>query len=187
MNSAPKHFRTAAAFRTWLERHHGTATELTLLFYNKPSGRGGITYQEALDEALCFGWIDGIVHTMDAISHTRRFTPRRTGSIWSRINVAHVARLSRAGRMAAAGMAAFAARRVEKTGIYSFEQRPQDLPPELAAIFQRHAAAWTFWSAQPPGYRRTLTWWVVSAKQPATRRRRLDRLIQASAEGRRVV
>jgi uncharacterized protein YdeI (YjbR/CyaY-like superfamily) len=185
MNTAPVHFRTAAAWRTWLTRHHATARETTLLFHNKASGRGGITYAEALDEALCHGWIDGIVRKVDATSHTRRFTPRRPGSVWSRINVGHVKRLRQAGRMHPAGEKAFAARLDARTGVYSFEQRPEAWPPDLERAFRRHPDAWESWQRQPPGYRRMAIWWVISAKRPDTRDRRLGQLIAASAAGRR--
>lgn len=179
-------FASAAEFRRWLEANHATATELILGFHNKDSGRGGITYAEALDEALCFGWIDGLVRRLDASSHSRRFTPRKPGSIWSKINLRHVERLIAAGRMQPAGLAAHARRSAAKTGVYSFENRPEDLPPALKKTFRADARAWKFWSAQPPGYRRTATWWVISAKQETTRQRRLAQLIADSAAGRRL-
>lgn len=185
MNAMPVHFRTAAAWRAWLAKHHASARELTLLFYNKCSGRGGITYAEALDEALCHGWIDGLVRKVDAASHTRRFTPRRSGSIWSNVNVAHVERLRKAGRMEPAGDAAFAARTAHRTGVYSFEQRPKAWPRPLEKQFRQNAAAWDFWQCQPPGYRGRAIWWVVSARQEVTRTRRLEALIASSAAGRR--
>jgi uncharacterized protein YdeI (YjbR/CyaY-like superfamily) len=186
MSTAPIHFRTAAEWRAWLARHHATARELTLLFYNRSSGRGGITYAEALDEALCHGWIDGLIRKVDATSHTRRFTPRRPGSIWSNVNVAHVERLQKAGRMRPAGEAAFAARTAHRTGVYSFEQRPEAWPRALAQQFRRNSVAWDFWQRQPPGYRRRAIWWVVSARQDATRIRRLAALIATCAAGRRL-
>lgn len=181
------HFRTAAAFRRWLEKNHATAKELQVRFYKKASGKGGMVYREALDEALCFGWIDGVVHRLDDESYAQRFTPRRAGSNWSNINVGHVARLKRAGRMHAAGLAAFAARTAEKTGVYSFEAKiPPTLPTADERRFRAAPAAWEFFSAQPPGYRRQSVWHVVSAKQEATRERRLAKLIAASAAGRRL-
>lgn len=183
----PAFFRTAAEFRLWLERHHATATELFVGFYKKASGRGGLTYQDAVFEALCFGWIDGVMKSLDAISYQHRFTPRRPGSTWSDANVAHVDRLTREGRMAPAGLAAFAARTAAKTGSYSFERgAARELPPELARKFRAHAAAWKFFSAQPPGYRRQITHWIATAKQAATRERRLECTIAASAKGERL-
>jgi uncharacterized protein YdeI (YjbR/CyaY-like superfamily) len=180
------HFTTTAAFRGWLEKHHATATELWVGFYNKESRRGGMSYQQSVEEALCFGWIDGIRKKVNAASYTNRFTPRKTGSTWSKVNVGHVKRLQAAGRMRAPGLAAFAARSAAKTGIYSFEQRPQKFPAVLEGLFRMKKRAWKYWSAQPPGYQRTAIWWVISAKQDATRRRRLDRLIADSAAGRRL-
>jgi uncharacterized protein YdeI (YjbR/CyaY-like superfamily) len=180
------HFANAADFRRWLEKNHAVATELWVGFYKKDSGRGGMTYPESVDEALCFGWIDGILKAVDTASYTHRFTPRKPGSTWSKINVGHVARLKAAGRMHASGLAAFAARTAAKTGIYSFEQRPQKLPAAFEKIFRAKKKAWTFWSAQPPGYQRVAIWWVISAKQETTRRRRLDQLIADSAARRRL-
>lgn len=182
----PTPFASGSEFRAWLETHHASATELTVAFFLKTSGRGGITYPDALDEALCFGWIDGVRRRLDAERYTIRFTPRKSGSIWSLVNLRHVERLTKAGKMAPAGLAALAARSATKTGVYSFENRPQDFPSALEKIFRAKKAAWTFWQAQPPGYRRTAIWWVVSAKQETTRERRLTQLIADSAAGRRL-
>lgn len=180
-------FRTAAAFRRWLETNHATAAELQVGFFNKASGRGGLTYDEAVDEALCFGWIDGIIRKLDAESYTHRFTPRRTGSHWSHINVAHVARLTAAGRMHAAGLAAFAARTAARTGTASYERTSEPkLPAAFAKQFRTAKAAWKFFQAQPPGYRHLALHKVVSPKQPATRERWLAKLITASSAGRRI-
>lgn len=179
-------FRTPAAFRRWLEKNHATAKELWLGYYKKASGKGGMVYREALDEALCFGWIDGQAKSIDTDRYMQRFTPRRPGSNWSNLNIRHVARLKAAGRMRPAGLAAFAARQEKKTGVYSFENREKKFTAALEKKFRAHKQAWLFWKAQPPGYRRLLTWWVVSAKQEATRERRLQRLIAASAAKRRL-
>lgn len=180
-------FKSPAAFRTWLEENHATATELWVGLYKKHAARRGLTYQDAVFEALCFGWIDGVMRRIDDESHMQRFTPRKAGSVWSNINVAHVERLTREGRMTPAGLAAFAARTAAKTGIYSFErQQPAAFPPALLRAFKAHAAAWKFFQAQPPGYRRLATHHVVSAKQEPTRQRRLQKLIAASAAGRRL-
>lgn len=180
-------FKSAADFRAWLEQNHATATELHVGAYKKASGRGGMTYAESVDQALCFGWIDGVVRRIDDVSFSHRFTPRKTGSIWSNVNVAHVARLSAAGLMHPAGLAAFAARRAAKTGIYAFERKTEPrLPAAFAKKFRAQKAAWNFFKAQPPGYRRLALHHIVAAKQPATRARRLEQLIAASAAGRRL-
>ena len=183
----PTHFASAAGFRRWLERHHATARELLLGFHKKASGRGGLSYPEALDELLCFGWIDGVKRRVDGECYSHRITPRRPGSIWSLVNVGHARRLIKADKMHPAGLAAFKARTKEKTGVYSFESRPQEFSAELAHKFQAAPSAWAFFSAQPPGYRRTTIFWVSSAKQQATRENRLARLISLSAAGRRLL
>ncbi len=185
------HFKTAANFRRWLEKNHATAADLQVGFYNKKSGKGGMTYFEAVDEALCFGWIDGIVKKIDADSYTHRFSPRRPQSIWSNINVGHVKRLTEAGRMHAAGLEAFAARLAHKTGVYSFEQRErkplaQKFSAAIEKVFRANKTAWAFWRETPPGYQRLIIHWVTSAKQEATRERRLARAIAASAAGKRL-
>jgi len=180
------HFNSAADFRRWLERHHATARELQVGFYKKASGRGGLAYKEAVDEALCFGWIDGIVRKLDAHSYTLRFTPRKPGSSWSNVNVRNVARLSAAGRMSAAGLAAFAARTAERTGVASYEKRPQKLPAAYEKEFRTNRQAWTFFTAQAPWYQRLIIHKIVSAKQETTRLRWLDRAIVESAAGRRI-
>jgi uncharacterized protein YdeI (YjbR/CyaY-like superfamily) len=182
------HFDSAADFRRWLETNHATATELQVGFYNKASGRGGLTYAEAVDVALCFGWIDGIIRKLDTHRYTHRFTPRQPASHWSLVNVAHVARLTAAGRMHPAGLAAFAARSELRTGTASYERTTEpELPAAFAKKFRAAPAAWTFFQSQPPGYRRLALHKVVSPKQPATRERWLARLIAASAAGQRLV
>jgi uncharacterized protein YdeI (YjbR/CyaY-like superfamily) len=187
----PTHFASARAFRRWLEKNHATAPELLLGFYKVASGRGGLTYPEAVDELLCFGWIDGVKRRVDNEVYTHRITPRRPGSTWSLVNLQHVARLTKAGRMHAAGLKAHAGRLEHKTGIYSYEQvalkpRAQNFPAALARIFRTDEKAWKFWKTQPPGYQRETIHWVTSAKQSATRERRLDQLMSLSAAGRRV-
>jgi uncharacterized protein YdeI (YjbR/CyaY-like superfamily) len=159
---------------------------LVLRLAKKHAAGNGITYAEALDEALCFGWIDGIRRGIDADSFSVRFTPRKPRSIWSKVNVAHVERLIREKRVTKAGLAAFEARTDHRTGIYSFENRPTTLPPPLRAQFKKHRAAWQYFQGEAPYYRRTATYWVVSAKQDATRLRRLGILIACSAEGTRI-
>ena len=185
--SGPVFFADAAAFRRWLEENHATANELFVGFHKKGSGRGGLTYAEAVLEALCFGWIDGVIRSLGPESYQHRFSPRKPGSVWSKVNVAHVARLTAAGRMAEAGRRAFAARTEARTGIYSFEQaREPRLPPAFARRFRAAKAAWAFFSAQPAWYRRQVIHAIVTAKQPATRERRLERAITASAAGERL-
>lgn len=182
----PTYFETAGAFRRWLAAHHATADELLVGFYKKASGRGGLTYPEAVDELLCFGWIDGVKRSIDAESYSHRVTPRRPGSIWSLVNVGHARRLIRNGRMHAAGLAAFRARTKARTGLYSFERRPQKFPAALERVFRAAPPAWTRWRDQPPGYQRVAIHWVTSAKQEETRRRRLAQLIALTARGRRL-
>jgi uncharacterized protein YdeI (YjbR/CyaY-like superfamily) len=183
----PIFFPTPQDFRRWLERHHETESVLLVGFHKKGSGRPSMTWPESVDEALCFGWIDGVRKSIDAESYTIRFTPRRRGSAWSAINLRKVRELIASGRMRPAGLHAFEGRDPERSGTYSFEQRAAArLSPEAEALFQANAAAWTYFQSRPPGYRKTAVWWVVSAKQEATRRRRLRTLIEDSAAGRKV-
>ncbi|HEX6179443.1 MAG TPA: YdeI/OmpD-associated family protein, partial [Thermoanaerobaculia bacterium] len=162
----PQFFKTAADFRKWLEKNHKTAQELWIGYYKKATGRPSITHAEAVDEALCFGWIDGIRKGIDEESYTNRFTPRKAGSNWSRINIARVAELTRDGRMRKAGLDAFEARDKERPSSYSFEQRDDPhFTPEMEKKFRANKPAWKFWEAQPPGYRRLMTFYVVSAKK----------------------
>jgi len=182
-----KYFKSAVEFRAWLEINHASTTELWLGFYKKDSGKGGITYAEALDEALCFGWIDGLKKRVDELSFTQRFTPRKPKSIWSLINLGHVKRLTKARRMKPAGLKAFAARTAGKTGVYSFENKVRELSLEFQRRFKSDQAAWEFFRQQPPGYRRVASFWVMSAKQEETRDRRLAQLMSDSKQGRRRV
>ena len=180
------HFASAVEFRRWLEQEHAGARELCVGFFRKDSGRGGLTYPEALDEALCFGWIDGLRRRVDALSYTIRFTPRKPQSHWSAVNLRRVEELIRRGRMAAPGLAAHARRDPRRIARASFEQVSVALSPDLERRFRAHRRAWSFFTAQPPGYRRTALWWVSSAKRPDTRLRRLATLITDSAAGRRL-
>jgi uncharacterized protein YdeI (YjbR/CyaY-like superfamily) len=182
----PRYFKTAAAFRRWLAAHHATERELLVGFYKKASGTRGISYKEAVDEALCFGWIDGIKKRVDDVSYTHRFTPRKAGSIWSLINTKRVGELTALERMAAPGLEAFRRRDPKKTQLYSFENRPSAFDAALERVFKADAAAWRFFRAQPPGYQRLMTFWVMSAKQQETRQRRLAALVKRSAEGKRI-
>lgn len=178
-------FDSSEDFRRWLEANHDSASELWVGFHKKASGRGGVSYPAAVDEALCFGWIDGKTMSLGDSSYAIRFTPRRRGSNWSAVNVRRVAELTSARRMQPAGIRAFEARSEARTGVYSYENRPAELPDDLEQEFRRHPAAWEFFGRQSPAYRRNAAWWVVSAKRPETRDRRLRQLIESSADGRR--
>ena len=180
------HFKTPAAFRAWLRKHHASATELVLRLAKVHASAGGITYAQALDEALCFGWIDGIRRRLDADGFSIRFTPRKPRSIWSRVNVAHVERLIREERMTKAGMAAYEARQEDRTGVYAFEQRSPGLSEEYRRQFAKRRAAWKYFEGEAPWYRRTASHWVMSAKREETRRKRLETLISCSAEQQRI-
>jgi uncharacterized protein YdeI (YjbR/CyaY-like superfamily) len=188
VESAPaaRAFRTPAQFRAWLSRHHSTATELLVCCYKTHAAARGMIYAQALDEALCFGWIDGVRRRLDAESFSIRFSPRKSRSIWSRVNVAHVERLMRAGRMTASGLAAFNARDERRTGVYSFEQDRPSLAPAYTKRFRADKAAWAWFQAEAPWYRRTTVHWVMSAKREATRLKRLSVLIACSSEGTRI-
>ena len=181
-----RYFKTPAEFRRWLAAHHATDRELLVGFYKKASGKPGISYPEAVDEALCFGWIDGVKTRVDGARYTHRFSPRTADSTWSLINTRRVGELTALGRMAAPGIAAFERRDPRKTGIYSFENRPKSFDAPLTRAFKADAAAWIFFRAQPPGYQKLMTFYVMSAKQQETRERRLARLVTSSAEGKRI-
>jgi uncharacterized protein YdeI (YjbR/CyaY-like superfamily) len=180
----PLAFATPEELRAWLEAHHETADELWVLLARKASGVPSITWPELVDEVLCVGWIDGHAKGVDDVWRKQRITPRRAGSNWSARNVERVRALTDAGRMRPAGLAAFAARTPEKTGVYSYETgREPELPPEWQARFEASAPGWAFFSRQIPSYRRTCIAWVVGAKQAATRERRLAQLIDVSERG----
>lgn len=179
-------FDSPAAFRRWLEHHHATAKVLWVGYHRKETGRPSLTWPESVDEALCFGWIDGVRHSVDAVRYKARFTPRRPGSVWSAVNLRRAEALIAEGRMTAAGLAAYEARRSDRTKRYSFEQEGAGLAPAHERILKRNRRAWTFWSSQPPGYRKTASWWVESAKREETRLRRLDQLLADSEAGLRI-
>src|SRR6476660_7786456 len=181
----PKFFKTPDEFRDWLLKNHDSAGELLIGFHKKDSGKKSITYAEALDEALCFGWIDGVRRRLDETSYTIRFTPRKPRSIWSLINVRHVERLQKAGRMHASGTAAFAHRNPERTGIYSFENSPKELSREYEKEFRKHNGAWEYFQTYPPYLKKQVSYWVMSAKKDETRLSRLRRLTESSAKGER--
>lgn len=186
MAQRPTYFRGRAAFRTWLKKHHERRTELFVGFYKKKSGTIGITYQEALDEALCFGWIDGVVNSVDADSYMHRFTPRKAKSHWSLTNVRRFAELDAAGEVSPSGRAAFERRTVERTGKASYEQPHAEFTRAQAKTLRANAKAWAFYETQPPSYKRVTKFWVTSAKQDATRERRLEVLITCCAKGERI-
>jgi uncharacterized protein YdeI (YjbR/CyaY-like superfamily) len=182
----PVFFATADELGAWLEQHHETADELWVGLYKKASGKPSVTWPEVVEQALRFGWIDGVRRGIDEESYANRLTPRRPTSNWSAINVAKVEELKERGLMTPAGLRAYEARTPERTGVYSFEREPAELPPEFQKRLRANAAAREWFEARPPGYRRTAVHWVVSAKREETRLRRLQQLIEASADGRPV-
>jgi uncharacterized protein YdeI (YjbR/CyaY-like superfamily) len=183
----PTFFATPDEFRAWLEANHDTARELLVGFRKVGTGQPSITWPQSVDEALCFGWIDGVRRRIDDASYSIRFTPRKKRSIWSAVNIARVKELTQLGRMRPAGLAAFEARADERSAIYSHEQRENAALSEAdEREFRANEAAWAFFQKQPPSYRKAAAWWVVSAKKEETRRRRLLTLIADSAEGRTI-
>ena len=182
----PKFFASREKFRAWLAKHHSAVAELWVGFYRKASGRASVTYDEALGEALCFGWIDGVRKRLDDEAYVQRFTPRRTGSYWSAVNVKRAKELIAQKRMTAAGQGAFERRDPAATAKYSFEREAPSFTPALLKVFRSNPAAWKFFQSQPPGYRRLMTFWVVSAKKDETRAQRLARLMKDSAARRRI-
>jgi uncharacterized protein YdeI (YjbR/CyaY-like superfamily) len=182
----PTFFNTAADFRRWLEKHHATAPELWVGFRKKSTGLPGMTPAEALDEALCFGWIDGVRKSIDTGSYMNRFSPRRAGSVWSAVNTRRAKALVRAGRMRKAGLAAFEARTREAGFDWKARRDAVRLDPALERRFRTNAAAWRFFEAQPPAYRQNTIWYVMSAKREPTRARRLETVVSISAAGERL-
>jgi uncharacterized protein YdeI (YjbR/CyaY-like superfamily) len=180
-----KIFNSSAEFREWLEKNHDRVTELWMGFYNKRTHKKSITYREALDEALCFGWIDGVRKSINQTTYKQRFTPRKPKSYWSAVNIRRVGELAKLGRIAPSGGKAFE-QRARDSGKYSFESRPKKLPLAYERHFKATPGAWEFFRAQAPWYQRTSSFWVVSAKQEETRQRRLATLISDSEKGRRL-
>lgn len=180
------YFPSPAAFRAWLKGHHATEKELLVGFFKVGTGKPSMTWSQSVDQALCFGWIDAVRRRVDGDRYTIRFTPRKPASNWSKINVAKVEALRKAGLMTPAGEKAVAARAEHRTGVYSFEQRPQKLPPALQKQLRANSRAWEYYQSQAPYYRRTTAFWVMSARKEETRLRRLAQLIADSALGRRV-
>ena len=186
MAQKPVFFATAPALRRWFAQYALTETVLVVGFMKKGTGVATVTWQESVDEALCVGWIDGVRHRIDGERYKIRFTPRRRGSHWSNINIRRIAELEAAGRLKAAGHAAFSTRKQARSGRASYEQKkPVRLSPHQIAVFKRNNGAWKYYVTVPPGYRQLVNWWVTSAKKAETRDRRLRKLIEACAKGRR--
>ena len=182
----PRFFKTPGEWRRWLTANHKTERELWVGFHKLASGKPSVTYHQALDEALAFGWIDGVRKSIDVSSYVIRFTPRKTNSIWSAVNLARVRVLIDEDRMSPHGLAVYENRNKTRTNRYSFEQKTVALTPAQQRTFKANRDAWTFFSAQPPGYRRVATWFVVSAKKEETQERRLRTLIAESSSRRRI-
>jgi uncharacterized protein YdeI (YjbR/CyaY-like superfamily) len=179
-------FATPAAFRKWLQKNHDSVDELLVGFHRKDSGKPSITWPESVDEALCFGWIDGVRRRIDEDSYSIRLTPRRRGSIWSAVNIRRATELQRLGLMQPAGLDAFEKRTENKSRIYAYENETKTLPAEYEKTFRANKKAWKFFSDQPPGYRRIAIYWIITAKKEETRARRLATLIDDSANERRL-
>jgi uncharacterized protein YdeI (YjbR/CyaY-like superfamily) len=181
-------FKTPNEFRAWLAKNHSTATEIGVVFHRKASGKPTMTWSDAVDQALCFGWIDSVARRIDETSRVQRFTPRKAKSNWSAINIKKVGELTARGLMTPAGLAAFARREEARSGVYSYENRHlAALDPAREAMFRANVAAWEFFSKQPPSYRQTAIYLVMNAKREETRSKRLTRLIDVSAHGRRLL
>ena len=186
MESKPIFFSTPAGFRKWLTKNHSNVTEQWVGFYKKDSGKPSITWPESVDQALCYGWIDGIRKNIDEESYMIRFTPRKKGSNWSTINIKRVAELKKQGVMKPAGLKIFEARDPAKAPMYSFEQLEKKLSVSYEKKIKANKKAWLFFQSQAPYYRRTAGWWVISAKQEQTRMKRLEILITSSERGERI-
>jgi uncharacterized protein YdeI (YjbR/CyaY-like superfamily) len=179
-------FSSAAKLRNWFRANHASARELWVGFYKKKTRKPSVTWPESVDEALSVGWIDGIRKRIDAERYAIRFTPRRPGSIWSAINIRRVEFLTKSKRMRRAGITAFEARRENRSGIYAYEQRPATLVEPYGGILRDDPQAAAFFEKLPPSHRRTVTWWIVSAKREGTRLARLHKLIDACRRGKRL-
>jgi uncharacterized protein YdeI (YjbR/CyaY-like superfamily) len=179
-------FQSPADLRKWFEKNHTIAQELWVGYFKKSTGIPSITWPESVDEALCVGWIDGIRKRVDESSYTIRFTPRKTNSIWSVVNINRAQVLIEEGRMQPAGLKAFQARKENRSGIYSYEQRREQLEEPYNSMLKKNQAAWEFFQSQSPWYRKTMSWWVISAKKEETRIKRLEKLIEASENKRTI-
>jgi len=185
-NQSPTFFSTKSALRKWFEKNHATAKELLVGFYKVGSKKPSISWSESVDEAICFGWIDGVRKSIDDISYCIRFTPRKLGSIWSAINIKKVEHLSKKGLMTPSGVAAFQKREEKKSAIYSYEKEPETLPEDFLKKFKENKKAWDFFQSMAPSYQRTAIHCVMDAKQEVTKLRRLDELINDSEAGRKI-
>jgi uncharacterized protein YdeI (YjbR/CyaY-like superfamily) len=179
-------FRSGDDFRRWLHEHSHLETELWVGYFKAASGKANLTWRESVDHALCYGWIDGVRKSIDEARYMIRFTPRKSSSTWSAVNVRRVEILIEQDRMQSAGLAAYQARRENQTGIYSYEQRPARLPEPYASVFAKNARALEFFSAQAASYRRAVVWWILSAKREETRQRRLEQLLADSTRRKRI-
>jgi uncharacterized protein YdeI (YjbR/CyaY-like superfamily) len=186
MIAEPVVFETPAELRAWLVKHHAVKRECWVTFFKPHTKRKGVTYQDALDEALCVGWIDGLVKGIDGDCYVRRFSPRRPRSIWSATNIRRAGELTTLGRMRPPGLAAFEGRDPKRANLYSYENAPRKFEGAYAKTFRANGRAWKFFRSQPPGYQRVATWWVTSAKQESTRARRLAKLMAASEDAVRI-
>jgi uncharacterized protein YdeI (YjbR/CyaY-like superfamily) len=182
----PVFFSSPKAFARWLAKNHDRETELWVGFHKVHTEKPSLTWAQSVDEALCYGWIDGVRKSLGDDAYTIRFTPRKPTSTWSAVNIKRVPELIAEGRMTPAGLAAYERRSAAKSGIYAYENRPQEFGAEHAATFRKNRKAWAFFEAQPAGYRRTCVWWIVSAKKPETQAKRLATLIDYSARGERL-
>jgi len=181
--TAPKYFKKPEDFRAWLDKNHAKEKELLVGFYKVDSGKPSITWPQSVDEALCYGWIDGVRRRIDDASYSIRFTPRKPTSIWSAVNIKRVAQLTKEGRMRPAGRAAFALRDEKRSAIYSYERGNTELAGEALATLKQNKKAWAFYNAQAPWYQRNTAHWVMSAKREETRSKRLAELIDCSSRG----
>jgi uncharacterized protein YdeI (YjbR/CyaY-like superfamily) len=186
MDIKPVFFATPSLFREWLHKHHAEVEVLWVGYYKRGTGKPSITWQESVDQALCYGWIDGIRKSVNERSYTIRFTPRKRGSVWSSVNIKRAQALIEEGQMRPAGFKAYEARKENKSGIYSYEQRSVDLEEPYRRLLKRNAAAFNFFEAQPASYRKAISWWIVCAKKEETRLKRLERLMAYSAKGERL-
>jgi len=182
----PAFFETPAVFRAWLKDNHKTASELWVGYFKKATGKPSVTWEETVDQALCYGWIDGIRRSIDDEAYAIRFTPRKPKSVWSRRNIERVEALKAEGLMRKAGLEAYAHRDAHPESGYAVGDREEAMPDEMVAEFKKHPEAWAFYSSQPPGYRKQTTAWITSAKREQTRQSRLSTLIDDSANGLRI-
>jgi len=178
----PLFFKNQNDFRKWLDQHHDTETELVVGFYKISSGKPSMSWSESVDQALSYGWIDGVVRNIDNESYSRRFTPRKSGSIWSLINIRKAEHLISEGLMQAVGLKAFQLRTKEKSGIYSFENEAKELGATFEELFRANEKAWLFFNAQSTSYIKRITHWIVTAKQQKTQLSRLQKIIDASEQ-----